>query len=93
MGFFRLFTSAKGHVTAPLPDNEGFVEIDRNYNIALREFAPLSRLYAVGKKYRPTRYNFYNADTKAGFRQRFHHGRRTFTPENPMNLLSTTQLS
>ncbi len=82
-GFFPGYSLAKGHVTARCLDNEGFVEIDRNYNIALREFAPLSRLYAVGKKYRPTRYNFYNADTKAGFRQRFIIVEDCIMPEKP----------
>jgi len=82
-GFFPGYSLAKGHVTARCLDNEGFVEIDRNYNIALREFAPLSRLYAVGKKYRPTRYNFYNADTKAGFRQRFIIIEDYIMPEKP----------
>ena len=82
-GFFPGYSLARGHVTARCLDNEGFVEIDRNYNIALREFAPLSRLYAVGKKYRSTRYNFYNADTKAGFRQKFIIIEDYIMPENP----------
>ena len=70
-GFFPGYSLARGHVTARCLESDGFVEIDRNYNIALREFAPLSRLYAVGSKYRPVRYNFYTADTRSDFRQRF----------------------
>lgn len=70
-GFFPGYSLTRGHVTATCLESEGFVEIDRNYNIALREFAPLSRLYAMGKKYRITKYKFYTADTKSNFRQKF----------------------
>ncbi|MCD6449259.1 MAG: DEAD/DEAH box helicase [Thermotogaceae bacterium] len=70
-GFFPGYSLTRGHVTATCLESEGFVEIDRNYNIALREFAPLSRLYAMGKKYRINKYKFYTADTKSNFKQKF----------------------
>ncbi len=69
-GFFPGYSLAKGHVTARCLDNEGFVEIDRNYNI-VKGICPAFQALRGREKYRPARYNFYNADTKAGFRQRF----------------------
>ncbi|MGC9384750.1 MAG: DEAD/DEAH box helicase [Kosmotogaceae bacterium] len=70
-GFFPGYSLSRGHVTAKCLQSKGFVEIDRDYNIALREFAPMSRLYASNNKYRIEKYNFYTAESKRNFKKKF----------------------
>jgi len=81
-GFFPGYALQKGSMVMVNFEEDAIIEIDRPYALALREFAPVSRIYALGKRFTPSKYHMDTLSGFEGFVGQFLVGTETIEPVN-----------
>ncbi|HPE42340.1 MAG TPA: helicase-related protein, partial [Thermotogota bacterium] len=81
-GFFPGYALQKGGTVMVNFEEDAIIEIDRPYALGLREFAPVSRVYALGKRFTPSKYQIDTTSGFEGFEEQFLVGEETIESVN-----------
>ncbi|HNW47173.1 MAG TPA: DEAD/DEAH box helicase [Thermotogota bacterium] len=79
-GFFPGYALQKGGAEMINLEQQDIIEIERPYALALREFAPHSSVYALGRRFAPQKYYLDSTKSHEGQYERFLVGEHSLSP-------------